>query len=367
MSSRSSSSHTVSSPRKDHDSNPVHALAFAASPSTKQPTPREVHILQVSESLHLESGPLPDAVLHKVGATLSQHVPAFHTPRESSMDSNYGPPPPSPPSSFEGELPPPRRVASISSSTSHPDGSPRPPVTFEEPVPVERASSSSREQRSRLGNNTLRHRASAETKISQLTSQSAYPQSTLDTPFTDDPASIMPPSISKSLPSRSAPGAGSHVSVDGYLQPPAPHRPSRRNTIGASAPQAPASPPRITRMATTHGAHTAAFEEVGELADDIELHAEQIRRERMSKRAKAQQEAERALTRSATVVNKADDGPLVGNLIGEDHVNYVLMYNMLTGIRIAVSACVGACPGGGGGLNWTRARCRGAKRRFGDH
>lgn len=28
---------------------------------------------------------------------------------------------------------------------------------------------------------------------------------------------------------------------------------------------------------------------------------------------------------------------LVGNLIGEDHVNYVLMYNMLTGIRIGVS------------------------------
>ena len=31
------------------------------------------------------------------------------------------------------------------------------------------------------------------------------------------------------------------------------------------------------------------------------------------------------------------DKVLVGNLIGEDHVNYVLMYNMLTGIRIAVS------------------------------
>jgi 1-phosphatidylinositol-4-phosphate 5-kinase len=27
---------------------------------------------------------------------------------------------------------------------------------------------------------------------------------------------------------------------------------------------------------------------------------------------------------------------LVGNLIGEDHVNFVLMYNMLTGIRIGV-------------------------------
>jgi hypothetical protein len=30
------------------------------------------------------------------------------------------------------------------------------------------------------------------------------------------------------------------------------------------------------------------------------------------------------------------DTPLVGNLIGEGHVNYVLMYNMLTGIRIGV-------------------------------
>ncbi|GAA5918160.1 hypothetical protein JCM1841_005280 [Sporobolomyces salmonicolor] len=32
-------------------------------------------------------------------------------------------------------------------------------------------------------------------------------------------------------------------------------------------------------------------------------------------------------------------GVLVGNLIGQDHANYVLMYNMLTGIRIAVSRC----------------------------
>ncbi|WFD41879.1 1-phosphatidylinositol-4-phosphate 5-kinase [Malassezia psittaci] len=30
---------------------------------------------------------------------------------------------------------------------------------------------------------------------------------------------------------------------------------------------------------------------------------------------------------------------LVGNLIGEEHVNYVLMYHMLTGIRIGVSRC----------------------------
>lgn len=52
----------------------------------------------------------------------------------------------------------------------------------------------------------------------------------------------------------------------------------------------------------------------------------QIRRERLSRRV-------------IDGVKQADDVPrvLVGNLIGEGHVNYILMYNMLTGIRIAVS------------------------------
>lgn len=50
-----------------------------------------------------------------------------------------------------------------------------------------------------------------------------------------------------------------------------------------------------------------------------------------------------ALSEKAVVYNtkeKTEPEPervLVGNLIGEDHVNYVLMYNMLTGIRIGVS------------------------------
>ncbi|EGO04015.1 hypothetical protein SERLA73DRAFT_45787 [Serpula lacrymans var. lacrymans S7.3] len=72
------------------------------------------------------------------------------------------------------------------------------------------------------------------------------------------------------------------------------------------------------------------------------MQAEQIRRER--KRAKAQQEAEAALTRKVSMQRGGSSRDeetkvLVGNLIGEDHVNYVLMYNMLTGIRIAVSRC----------------------------
>ncbi|KAJ6577316.1 SAICAR synthase-like protein [Mycena capillaripes] len=90
--------------------------------------------------------------------------------------------------------------------------------------------------------------------------------------------------------------------------------------------------------------HTYEAEDLeGELASDIQLHADQIRRERMSKRAKQQQEAEAALTRNERAPPRRDstkdDVVLVGNLIGEDHINYVLMYNMLTGIRIGVSRC----------------------------
>lgn len=89
--------------------------------------------------------------------------------------------------------------------------------------------------------------------------------------------------------------------------------------------------------------------ELGEFASEMEQQANIIRRERDSRRAREQaeaeaqrahQDAERALTRTASLVRgfsgRDEAKPLVGNLIGEDHVNYVLMYNMLTGIRIAV-------------------------------
>ncbi|KAG2008781.1 1-phosphatidylinositol-4-phosphate 5-kinase [Coprinopsis cinerea AmutBmut pab1-1] len=126
-------------------------------------------------------------------------------------------------------------------------------------------------------------------------------------------------------------------------------RPTRRNTTGSSAAS------RTKRFTGPHSkGHSFAYDDAsypdpattieGELASDIEHHADQIRRERMSKRFKQQQkEAEEALTRQTSKGSKGDkddvDRPLVGNLIGEGHVNYVLMYNMLTGIRIAVSRC----------------------------
>jgi 1-phosphatidylinositol-4-phosphate 5-kinase len=106
---------------------------------------------------------------------------------------------------------------------------------------------------------------------------------------------------------------------------------------------------------SSYGAY--AFEDgnasSGALDSDILKEAEQIRRER-TKRLMQQQEKEevedgagpstavshkRRTSFSGKSVKDSDPMVLVGNLVGEGHVNYVLMYNMLTGIRVAVSRC----------------------------
>ena len=74
--------------------------------------------------------------------------------------------------------------------------------------------------------------------------------------------------------------------------------------------------------------HPTTIEDAAELAEDIHQQAEQIRCGCIMRAKLA--EAERALTRSGTTPSRADDRPLVGNLIREDRVNEVLMYNMLT-------------------------------------
>ena len=92
------------------------------------------------------------------------------------------------------------------------------------------------------------------------------------------------------------------------------------------------------------------------LDPDILAQTEVIRRERLERRRKkAEAEAQAGAAAAVTQTEAAPEAPrekaeakrdkekeeatkvLVGNLIGEDHVNYVLMYNMLTGIRIGVS------------------------------
>ncbi|KAH6918203.1 1-phosphatidylinositol-4-phosphate 5-kinase [Coprinopsis sp. MPI-PUGE-AT-0042] len=123
--------------------------------------------------------------------------------------------------------------------------------------------------------------------------------------------------------------------------PPTPSfaHPARRNTTGSAAGRS------GSKRSKALGFDDSASPDPptslgGALASDIEHHAEQIRRERQEKRYKQQQkEAEDALTRTASKASKDEERPVVGNLIGEDHANYVLMYNMLTGIRTAVSRC----------------------------
>ncbi|KAG6864334.1 hypothetical protein C0991_010366 [Blastosporella zonata] len=155
------------------------------------------------------------------------------------------------------------------------------------------------------------HRSSTDTKASSLRTVITGPS---------------PPPTSAYLPSppqTSFTKSAAQLSSDAYLHPPPPittrERPTRRNTTGS----APKQPFPVTTSTT-------------ELEEDIQLHADNIRRERMSKRAKMQAEAEAALTRGK---DKDQDMVTVGNIIGEGHVNYVLMYNMLTGIRIGVSRC----------------------------
>lgn len=104
--------------------------------------------------------------------------------------------------------------------------------------------------------------------------------------------------------------------------------------------QLPARPSRQLTGVHKHMPTQPAPQAPDLLDSDILEQADQIRRERLSKRAKAQQEAEAALTRAHSKRTTIEEEKvLVGNLIGEDHVNYVLMYNMLTGIRIGVSRC----------------------------
>ncbi|KAF9290047.1 Phosphatidylinositol-4-phosphate 5-kinase [Linnemannia elongata] len=69
--------------------------------------------------------------------------------------------------------------------------------------------------------------------------------------------------------------------------------------------------------------------------DEMEMdEVEDARRSRMDALKKS---SSRRLSKRKKDDN--DDRVMIGTPIGEDHVNYVLMYNMLTGIRVSVSRC----------------------------
>lgn len=113
----------------------------------------------------------------------------------------------------------------------------------------------------------------------------------------------------------------------------------------------PRKPTTKRARSTSHGQKdyfTLPVEEKVEgIEDSIAREAEEMRKERQSRRgggtkrnssqSEGDSDAESRRGEKEKVEAVPMDRALVGNLIGEDHVNYVLMYNMLTGIRIGVS------------------------------
>lgn len=339
-----------------------------ASPSTPTPdsdsttTPRQVQMF----TLGLDSNTFhKTTVMHVISSDVAVHP----TPHTHPFDP-VGPPPPSPPASIKlgDEL----DVARLGLR-------PPRPVVFD-PVAVERARSPPRDRTPSVDSRTLSrlppsafskpsppahdllHRSSTDTKLSAVSALTASTRAPRTLALSDAISEVLIEPSGYASPSGSAsPPSAKHIrghtsslsqsqSPDGYLQPPpggSGH--ARRNTTGGhirpvrSAPQA------------GHG-----YDVDNDIEDDIQLQAEQIRRER--KRAKAQKDAEEALTRSSSrrrgsLGKEDEDKVLVGNLIGEDHANYVLMYNMLTGIRIAVSV-VSFCEAVAHPLSWQVSRCQ---------
>ncbi|KDR79870.1 hypothetical protein GALMADRAFT_222809 [Galerina marginata CBS 339.88] len=314
-----SSVHTISATvRESNAGNPTYGL------------PQEVHIVKVTnDTVQIEPGTVPDSYFEKIGKSVICTI--------QPESDHAGPPPPSPPASIDDQLneglaqAPTRMLYNVQSD-------PTPVRNDVDTTTHDRQASASPSRFNNiriLAPQPALQRSSTDTKASY-----PAPRTIITHPSPQLQSEQPNAEASSSTPSRT------HLSVDGYLQPPSlsSQRPTRRNTTGST----PQTPKRVGTSPHGKGASQpfnstddAVLGEGGlELASDIELHAERIRRERFSKRAK-QQEAEAALTRaeSSAAGGVVQDTPLVGNLIGEDHVNYVLMYNMLTGIRIAVSRC----------------------------
>ncbi|KAF7984668.1 hypothetical protein HWV62_12932 [Athelia sp. TMB] len=335
--SRSSSVHTPGSSPMNQETNsvvnPIHTVSLRKEGGGRA---EEVHIIKVTgDQVHLQSGPVNDNFFHKVGSSLARVVPSS-TPHTLTVEPHFGTLPPSPPASIEEEREfrfpsTPRTMAKSEQSGAPSDISRSRPFV---PEKLHRASTDTKISTSTVTNRGRTPRLSHQ---SDRSDDSGVAHSLTDTPNTTEASSSIPGPSSKPADNDFA------QSPDGHLQPPQLLRPTRRNTTGSSP------RPSHTSMHNQHGygSQPFAYEDgdvEGVLASDIQQQADQIRRERNSKRVKAQQEAEAVLTRAQSLSRGAravEEGAqvLVGNLIGEGHVNYVLMYNMLTGIRIAVSRC----------------------------
>lgn len=159
------------------------------------------------------------------------------------------------------------------------------------------------------------------------------------------------------LPAIPSESVDSHAASDTDATIPPPPRISRRSTNPNPPSPTIAKRSPLVHSQSTFSAHSPTLQQSQVMIPGVEgaaldsailAHSEQLRRERLEKRQKKASAAENAAPPIAESSAQATARPdrkatddankvLVGNLIGEDHVNYVLMYNMLTGIRIGVS------------------------------
>jgi 1-phosphatidylinositol-4-phosphate 5-kinase len=311
--------------------NPLYTLSGQA---------QEVHVLKVTaDSVQIETGPVSGSYLGTMGKSV------LNTIQPNGGDGHVGPPPPSPPASVEQREDDLDESDAFQASPSHQQHPRQKETESMQPTTTILTEAPTSESPSTF----LHEQTTFSTPPSSYTNRASPSREPLQRSSTEiKPTQLRPAvTLSSSLQSSAVPEASSssnratsHMSVDGYLQPPAmlPHaRPARRNTTGSTPLSASGKRSHAHGKGASQPFGTNDDSTLGEggleIQTDIEIHAEKIRRERMSKRAKAQQEAEAALAGPAS---GSKDAPLVGNLIGEDHVNYVLMYNMLTGIRIGV-------------------------------
>ena len=290
---------------------------------------QEVHLLTVTDdTVKLGSRTSPDSLLHKVGRSLlstpivsgpapeQDHSRSALFTRSEGALNKVGPPPPSPPASDE------QAADDQSASKPTPKVEARTPaVTFGTSLRERQPSSTSTLSYDVSSKKPapILHRASTETKASipsrpgpsTMSSPARFPPTqTIDSPVSDSSHALEASTSSQPVRTK--------ISNDAFLRPP-PVRPTRRNTIGAATP--------------THPFPSDDIYAEGELASEVQRQQEQLIRERQTKRAKAQQEA----------ASKDPEKPLVGSWVREGHQNYVLMYNMLTGIRIAVRSTLPSC------------------------
>ena len=315
--------------------NPIHILSQVKQNGLPEAPPEEFHVLKVGpNSVNIQQGPIPEPLLGRASKALphpfngSRHnaqdpvpfseEPATLAPMGENLDPSH---------SLRSSLPEPSRKTPTTVARAETFDSPT-VASFKVFRPAKQVNTALRVQPV----------ASTSTQVVSTHVPEVDIEAASEHSYTNSPNEEAYPS--NSLPSTSKPNMGEI----GYLHPSsaANSHPARRNTIGST--MAPPSP--ISKFARHQSSlnqpHASSSTPTGPIdvhtdaldADILEQY-DQIRRERNSKRAKAHEHAEAAMTRKETEASNV----LVGNLIGEDHVNYVLMYNMLTGIRVGVSRC----------------------------